>query len=63
MTLFLTAMGLVLVFEGFVYGGIPGFAKRMAAMLLETSDETLRTAGLLSALAGLGLIWAAHAFW
>lgn len=60
MTLFLTALGLVLVFEGFVYGGVPSFAKRMAAMLLDMPDETLRAAGLAAALFGLALIWLAH---
>jgi uncharacterized protein YjeT (DUF2065 family) len=49
----------MLVIEGFFYGGIPSFAKRMAAMLLQTPDETLRKAGLASALIGLGLIWLA----
>jgi uncharacterized protein YjeT (DUF2065 family) len=60
MSYFLTALGLVLVIEGFLYGGVPSFAKRMAAMLLQTPDETLRTAGLVSALIGLGLIWLAY---
>ena len=60
MTLFLTALGLMLVIEGFLYGGIPSFAKRMAAMLLETPDEVLRLAGLGSAFAGVALIWLAR---
>ncbi|MCI5075707.1 DUF2065 family protein [Oricola sp.] len=60
MTIFLTALGLMLVIEGFLYGGIPNFAKRMAAMLLETPDEILRRAGLAAACAGLALIWLAH---
>jgi len=60
MTLFLTALGLMLVIEGFFYGGIPSFAKRMAALLLETPDEVLRKAGLASAVLGLALIWLAR---
>jgi uncharacterized protein YjeT (DUF2065 family) len=60
MTLFLTALGLVLVIEGFLYGGIPGFAKRMAALLLETPEDTLRFLGIAVALTGLGLIWIAR---
>ena len=60
MNYFLTALGLVLVIEGFLYGGMPSFAKRMAALLLETPNETLRTAGLIAAFIGLALIWFAQ---
>jgi len=60
MMLFLTALGLVLVIEGFLYGGVPSFAKKMAAMLLETPDDVLRKAGIAAALFGLALIWLAH---
>jgi hypothetical protein len=60
MTLFLTALGLMLVIEGFLYGGIPSFAKRMAALLLETPDEALRLAGLGAAFFGVALIWLAR---
>ena len=60
MMLFLTALGLMLVIEGFLYGGVPGFAKRMAAILLETPDEILRRAGVTAALLGLVVIWLAH---
>lgn len=60
MTIFLSALGLMLVIEGFLYGGVPNFAKRLAAMLLEMPDETLRKAGLAAAVTGLALIWIAH---
>lgn len=60
MTVFLTALGLMLVIEGFLYGGVPNFAKRMAALLLEMPDEVLRKAGLAAAFSGLALIWLAH---
>jgi len=60
MMLFLTALGLMLVIEGFLYGGVPSFAKKMAAMLLETPDDVLRKAGIAAALFGLALIWLAH---
>jgi len=50
----------MLVIEGFLYGGVPGFAKRMAAILLETPDEILRRAGVTAALLGLVVIWLAH---
>ena len=60
MMLFLTALGLMFVIEGFLYGGVPSFAKKMAAMLLETPDDVLRKAGIAAALFGLVLIWLAH---
>ena len=60
MMLFLTALGLMLVIEGFLYGGVPSFAKKMAAMLLDTPDEVLRKGGIAAALLGLALIWLAH---
>lgn len=60
MMLFLTALGLMLVIEGFFYGGGPSFAKKMAAMVLETPDELLRKGGIVAALIGLALIWLAH---
>lgn len=60
MTIFFSALGLMLVIEGFLYGGVPNFAKRMAAILIETPDDTLRKAGLAAAFAGLALIWLAH---
>jgi uncharacterized protein len=60
MTTFLTALGLVFVIEGFLYGGVPRFAKHMAKLLLETPEETLRVAGIFAALLGLSLIWVAR---
>ena len=60
MTIFLTALGLMLVIEGFLYGGVPSFAKKMAAMLLDTPDDVLRKGGIAAALLGLALIWLAH---
>ncbi|MAS04072.1 MAG: hypothetical protein CL534_05185 [Ahrensia sp.] len=60
MMLFLTALGLMLVIEGFLYGGVPSFAKKMAAMLLDTPDDVLRKGGIAAALLGLALIWLAH---
>ena len=41
MMLFLTALGLMLVIEGFFYGGVPSFAKKMAAMVLELEMLTV----------------------
>ncbi|MHB2264353.1 DUF2065 domain-containing protein [Aliihoeflea sp. PC F10.4] len=57
MSEFLTALGLVLVIEGFLYGGMPAFAKRMASQIIELPESTLRFAGLIAMVAGVGLVW------
>ncbi len=54
---FLVALGLVLVIEGVLYGGLPGLARRLAAEVLATPEQTLRTAGLIAAAIGVGIVW------
>jgi uncharacterized protein YjeT (DUF2065 family) len=54
---FLAAVGLVLVFEGLVYGGFPGFAKRLAADVIQIPDGTLRSVGLAVIAVGVGVVW------
>lgn len=54
---FITAIGLLLVFEGLLYGGFPALAKRMAKDVTQTSDNALRTAGMIALLLGVGLVW------
>ena len=51
------AVGLMLVFEGVIYGGFPAAARRMAAQVSELPDSVLRAAGLGAACAGLIVIW------
>lgn len=53
----LVALGLVLVIEGVLYGGLPGLARRLAAEVLSTPEQTLRTAGLVAAAIGVGIVW------
>jgi uncharacterized protein YjeT (DUF2065 family) len=57
MTDFLVALGLVLVIEGLVFAAGPAMAKRAMTSVLETPDATLRVVGIVTALAGLALIW------
>ncbi len=57
MTEFIVAIGLVLVIEGLIFAGFPAVAKRLAASALESSDMSLRIAGIASAVIGLALIW------
>jgi uncharacterized protein YjeT (DUF2065 family) len=53
----MAAIGLVLVVEGLVYGGFPGLAKRLATEVLATPENVLRTLGLVSIAAGVGVVW------
>lgn len=53
----LTALGLVLVFEGVLYALAPGGMKSLMRSALETPDQTLRTAGLVVAALGVFLVW------
>jgi uncharacterized protein len=51
------AIGLVLVIEGLVFAAFPGAAKRLAATALESPENSLRIAGIVSAVFGIVLIW------
>lgn len=53
----LTALGLVLVFEGVLYALVPGGMKSLMRGALETPDQTLRSAGLVAAAMGVFLVW------
>lgn len=57
MTEVIAALGLVLVLEGVLYALFPNFMKHLALQALETPGETLRLAGLASAVLGVGLVW------
>ncbi|MEO1747584.1 MAG: DUF2065 domain-containing protein, partial [Pseudomonadota bacterium] len=58
---FLTALGLLLIFEGAIYGAFPHVARQIGQFLLTASDDFLRTAGLLSALVGIIIVWLVRA--
>ncbi len=51
------AVGLILVLEGVLYALFPDAMKRMAARVTETPGDTLRTAGVVSAAIGVGVVW------
>lgn len=57
MTDFLAALGLVLVFEGLLYGGLPGLAKRMAADVINMPEGLMRGTGLAVMVAGVVIVW------
>jgi uncharacterized protein len=54
---FLAAFGLLFVIEGIVLAAFPGGAKRAMAAVLDMPDGPLRIAGIVSALAGVSLVW------
>ena len=53
----IVALGLVLVIEGVLYGGLPRLAKRLAAEVLSVPDQVLRVAGVAAAALGVLLVW------
>lgn len=53
----LVALGLVLVIEGLLYGGLPQLAKRLASEVLAMPEQVLRVAGLLAIAAGVAIVW------
>ncbi|WP_367718605.1 DUF2065 family protein [Nitratireductor sp. GISD-1A_MAKvit] len=57
---FIAALGLVLVIEGLVYGGMPGLAKRLALQMLEIPESALRFAGITAMIAGVFVVWLAR---
>ena len=57
MSEFLVALGLVFAIEGLMFAAFPGAAKRAMQSVLETPDGSLRMVGLVSAVAGVVLIW------
>jgi uncharacterized protein YjeT (DUF2065 family) len=54
---FVVAIGLVLVIEGLLFAAFPAAAKRLAAAAMESPENSLRIAGIVSAVIGLVIIW------
>ncbi|EIM76216.1 hypothetical protein A33O_06065 [Nitratireductor aquibiodomus RA22] len=54
---FIAALGLVLVIEGLVYGGMPRLARRLAEQVLDMPDSALRTAGITAMVLGVVVVW------
>ncbi len=54
---FLAALGLVLVFEGLLYGGLPRLAKRMAADIIDMPEGVMRATGLAVMAVGVLIVW------
>ena len=57
LTDFLIGLGILLVFEGILFLGFPGWMRRAMKSALASPDSVLRLAGIISAVGGLLLIW------
>lgn len=51
------AFGLILVIEGVLYALFPNGMKSMLTSLIDVPATALRTMGLLSAIAGVVMVW------
>lgn len=59
---FFLALALILVIEGGLYAAFPAAMKRMIFLVLQQPVESLRSAGLTTAMVGVGLVWAVSKF-
>lgn len=59
MTIFLLALGLVMILEGLVYALAPSLLERMLEMLRDMPHAAVRQIGALVVVAGLVLVWVA----
>jgi uncharacterized protein YjeT (DUF2065 family) len=53
----LTAIGLAVAIEGVLYALFPNAMKKMMLQVLAQPQNSLRTAGLVAAIAGVGIVW------
>jgi uncharacterized protein YjeT (DUF2065 family) len=51
------AIGLILVLEGALYALFPDLMKKMAAQVMQAPGDTLRIVGVVSAAAGVAVVW------
>ena len=53
----ITAIALILVIEGGLYALFPEGMRKMAMQVGKVSPSSLRSAGLLAATVGVGIVW------
>ena len=54
---FLVGLGILLMLEGLLFAASPGWMRKAMQAAMASPDNILRTIGLISAVAGLILIW------
>lgn len=54
------AIGLVLALEGMLYAAAPGGMKRLVSLLLDQPEASIRWTGLITAIAGVAIVWFAR---
>jgi hypothetical protein len=54
---FIAALGLLLAIEGLTFAAFPGAAKRAAEAVTEAPEGPLRAIGLVTAVAGVLVLW------
>lgn len=59
---FLTALALMLAIEGLSFAAFPGGMKQALRDASEMDEKLLRTIGIISAILGVFLVWAAKGF-
>jgi uncharacterized protein YjeT (DUF2065 family) len=57
-----TAIGLVFVIEGLLYALAPGLLKRLAVMIEQMPEESMRTNGAWAIGAGVLIVWLARTY-
>ncbi len=57
MAFFVTALGLMMIFEGIPYFGFPSQVKVLAQKIPELPDTTLRVIGFFIMILGLGVVF------
>ena len=57
LTALATALGVAMVIEGAAYALFPGAMKRIMLQVLAQPPSSLRTAGVVAAVAGVGVVW------
>lgn len=57
MAFLVAALGLLLAIEGLTLAAFPGAAKRAAAAIVDAPEGTLRIMGIVTAIAGVILVW------
>ena len=53
----IAAVGLILALEGALYALFPDVMRKMAAQVVQTPGDTLRIVGVVSAAAGVAVVW------